>query len=139
MVQEEGVQLIRTSFRRRLATYRIQGQGEELNINGFMQNLKEKTVNLLQANIRKYINIKIGMELFGRFLLQRKETTEIKSFNSRFRAVNDNTDLEELFDQYREILEKKATEFEQKESGRYFLIRQIILGFKLFIILFLYI
>ena len=97
-----------------------------------MQNIKEKTVNLLQANIRKYSNVKIGMELFGRFLLQTKETTEIKSFNSRFRVVNANSDLEEMFNLYLEILEKKATEFEEKESGKYFLIGNLILGLKLF-------
>ena len=91
-----------------------------MNINGFMEKIKKKNINLLQANIRKYINVKIGMELFGRFCLQTQETTEIKSFNSRFQMVSGDTGLEELFTQFREILGKKATEFEEKESGGYY-------------------
>ena len=119
MVQEEGVQLVKTSFRSRLATYRLEGTEDPTNVKRFLTHLQAKVIRLVGKNVEKHVNLKIGMELFGRFLLQSNEEMEIKSFNSRFQMVSGDTDLEELFAQFRDILDKKATEFAEKESGVY--------------------
>ena len=121
MEQEEGVQLVKTSFRSRLATYRLEGTEDPTNVKRFLGHLKAKIIRLVGSHLEKQTNIKIGMELFGRFLLRTKEQLEIKSFNTKHALVSEDTDLEELFNQFREILDKKATEFEEKESGRYWL------------------
>ena len=119
MVQEEGIQLVKTSFRNRLATYRLEGTEDPTNVKRFLTHLQAKVIRLVGRNVEKHVNLKIGMELFGRFLLQSNEEMEIKSFNSRFQMVSGDTDLEELFAQFRDILDKKATEFAEKESGVY--------------------
>ena len=119
VVQEEGIQLVKTSFRNRLATYRLEGTEDPTNVKRFLTHLQARVIRLVGKNVEKHMNLKIGMELFGRFLLQSNEEMEIKSFNSRFQMVSGDTDLEELFVQFRDILDKKASEFEEKESGVY--------------------
>ncbi|XP_060516284.1 uncharacterized protein LOC132695810 [Cylas formicarius] len=57
------------------------------------------------------------MELFGNFLLQTKEQEELKSFNTNYRLVSGNTDLEELYIQFLDILATKASEFQERDSG----------------------
>ena len=69
--------------------------------------------------LKKYDTIKVGIELFGRFLLQTKEVAEIKSFNTKFRLVSGGTDLEELYCQWVDIIIKKATQFAESDSGMY--------------------
>lgn len=84
----------------------------------FLANLKPKFVKLVGQNLQRFENLKVGMELFGRFLLQAKETDEVKSFNTKHNLVSDGTDLEELFEQLAAILDRKVSEFEEKESGK---------------------
>ena len=120
-MQEEGVKLVKTSFRNRLATYRLEGTEDPTNVKRFVDHLKDKVIRLVGTNVLTHRNLKIGMELFGRFLLQANEEMEIKSFNSKFRMVSEDTDLEELFVQFRDILDKKAMEFEENKSGTYIL------------------
>ncbi|XP_030762209.1 uncharacterized protein LOC115887026 [Sitophilus oryzae] len=57
------------------------------------------------------------MELFGRFLLQTKEVEETKSFGCRFRGASQDTDLEEMFEQFTTIIKRRFQEFNEKDSG----------------------
>lgn len=122
MEQEEGVILINTSFKTRIATYRLSSKQNPTSPKEFLGHLQEKFIRLVGDNIKRFINIKVGVDLFGRFLLQAKEVEEVKSFNTKFRLVSDGADLEELFQQFTTILEKKCSEFQERDSGKYYLI-----------------
>ncbi len=118
--QEEDVSLVRTTFRNRIATYRLSSKQDSTSVKHFLGNFKVKFVKLVGDMVNKFSHIKVGVELFGRFLLQAKEQEEVKSFNVKFRLVSDGADLEELFQQFSVILDKKSTEFQEKESGMYY-------------------
>nr|WP_253308881.1 hypothetical protein [Rickettsia endosymbiont of Ceutorhynchus assimilis] len=120
MEQEEDVSLVRTTFRNRIATYRLSSKQDSTSVKHFLGNFKVKFVKLVGDMVNKFSHIKVGVELFGRFLLQAKEQEEVKSFNVKFRLVSDGADLEELFQQFSVILDKKSTEFQEKESGMYY-------------------
>ncbi|CAG9769955.1 unnamed protein product [Ceutorhynchus assimilis] len=115
--QEEGVELIKTSFKCRIATYRLPSKQDPTSVKEFLQHLQKKFIQLVGDMLNKFNHIKVGMELFGRFLLQTKEIEEVKSFNTKFTLVNEGADLEELFQQFSNILAKKCVEFQEKESG----------------------
>ena len=118
--QGEGIQLARTSFQCRIATYRLIESEDPTNVKRFMDHLKEKFIKLMGDNIIYHQNVKVGVELFGRFLLQTSKAMEVKAFNIKFKTANENTDMEELYEQFVSIIDQKATEFAQKESGKNF-------------------
>ncbi|XP_060530461.1 uncharacterized protein LOC132704468 [Cylas formicarius] len=117
VVQEPGVEMIQTSFRNRIVTYRLASTVNPTDVKGFLDHLRSKILTLVESNVRRYGNVKVGMELFGNFLLQTKEQEEVKSFNTKYRLVSGNTDLEELYVQFVDILATKASEFQERDSG----------------------
>ncbi|XP_060520636.1 early growth response protein 1-like isoform X2 [Cylas formicarius] len=117
VVQEPGVEMIQTSFRNRIVTYRLASTINPTDVKGFLDHLRSKILTLVESNVRRYGNVKVGMELFGNFLLQTKEQEEVKSFNTKYRLVSGNTDLEELYVQFVDILATKASEFQERDSG----------------------
>ena len=119
VMQEEGVYLVNTSYKNRIATYRLLSKKDPISVNDFLANLREKIIALVRCQIERFGNVKVGMELFGRFLLQTKEVEETKSFGSRFRGASQGTDLEELFDQFTTIIKRRFQEFNEKDSGKY--------------------
>ncbi|XP_060523798.1 uncharacterized protein LOC132700466 [Cylas formicarius] len=69
---------------------------------------------LVESNVRRF---EVGMELFGNFLLQTREQVEVNSFNTKYRVVSGNSNLDKLYVQFREILAVKAFEFQKRDSG----------------------
>ena len=70
---EEEIQVIHTSYRNRLATYRLNGRQDPTNVGRFLNALKENFLRLVGDFVKKkYDTIKVGIKLFGRFLLQAK-------------------------------------------------------------------
>jgi len=117
---EDGVELVKTSFRNRISTFRLSSNQHPTSPKDFVNNLKPKVIRLVEDHLRKFDHLKVGVELFGRFLLPSEEREEVKSFNVRFRLVNANTDLEELVNQFNAILGAKFADFSEKDSGKFF-------------------
>ncbi|XP_030754360.1 uncharacterized protein LOC115881121 [Sitophilus oryzae] len=69
VMQEEGVYLVKTSYKNRIATYRFLSKKDPISVNDFLANLREKIIALVRCQIERFGNVKVGMELFGRFLL----------------------------------------------------------------------
>ncbi|CAG9769728.1 unnamed protein product [Ceutorhynchus assimilis] len=114
---EEGVELVKTSFKNRIATYRLASTQDPTSVKDFLRHLEKKFIKLIEKNVQKFGHIKVGVELFGRFLLQAKDVEEVKSFNSKFQLVGIGLDLKKLFKQFSDITDKKCSEFQEKESG----------------------
>nr|UPO70845.1 hypothetical protein [Zygogramma bicolorata] len=57
------------------------------------------------------------MEAFGSYIIQTQEVMDIKSFNSKNRIADLSTDLNELFDAFRDSIIAQASEFEGRDSG----------------------
>ena len=117
---EDGVELVKTSFRNRISTFRLSSTQNPTSPKDFVNALKPNVIKLVGDHLRKFDHLKVGVELFGRFLLPSEEREEVKSFTVRFRLVNENTDLEELVDQFNAILGAKFADFSEKDSGKFF-------------------
>ena len=118
---EDGVELVKTSFRNRISTFRLSSTQNPTSPKDFVHSLKPKVIRLLEEHRQKFDHMKAGVELFGRFALPTQEREEVKSFNVRFRPVNANSDLEELVDQFNAILDAKFADFSEKDSGKFFI------------------
>ena len=115
--EDEGVQLVRTSFRNRISTFRLSAKQDPTNPKRFVNNLKPKVVRLVEDHQHKFDFLKVGVELFGRFVLPTKETEEVKSFIAKYRMVSAGSDLGEMIDQVGDILDAKVSEFKERDSG----------------------
>jgi hypothetical protein len=116
----DGVELVKTSFRNRISTFRLSSMQNPTSPKDFVNSLKPKVIRLVEDHLQKFDHLKVGVELFGRFLLPTEEREEVKSFNVSFRLVNANSDLEEMVDQFNAILEAKYSDFSEKDSGKFF-------------------
>lgn len=118
----EGVELMRTAFKNRIASYRVRhGDVSDLSsasIEHFFLAIKEKVLRLIRSIINEHKSIKVYFELFGWYVIPTKEEEDgdirqdIKSFNSEYTVVTISTDLDELYTKFCDILKKKSEEFE---------------------------
>jgi hypothetical protein len=114
---EPNVKLVRTGFKGRIATYRLSTDLHHTKPELFLAELESKIITILHDALLKHSSIKVNLELFGQYLLASKNVKEMKSFNSRYQVISKNTDLSKLFENYKKVLTKKASDFEEKESG----------------------
>lgn len=120
---DDGIEMVQTAFKNRIATYRIKHEDaadlSSTSIESFFLQIKEKTLRLIQTILDEHISLKIYFELFGWYIIPTKEgeegndiRQEIKSFNSEYKIVTISTDLEELYTYFCDILKKKSEDFE---------------------------
>lgn len=130
---EKGVYLLQQAFRNRIASYQIKLEEDDdvdddkeegkryKGVLEFLDNLKPRVINLIQYHLNIHGNLKINVELFGNYVLQSEELEEIKSFNTKSMRVTLNDDLCKLYDDFVKSLEKKTSDFAEKDSGMYFI------------------
>lgn len=112
---EDGVYLIKSSFKQRVASYKIVGP-ENADIPVFLEQVKTKSCSLIRSVLQKFSSIKVQFELFGQYL-NFKEKSELKSFNTKYVIVTEDTDIESVFEQLSAIIKTKSEEFQEKDSG----------------------
>ncbi|XP_074026512.1 uncharacterized protein [Leptinotarsa decemlineata] len=113
----DGVQIIKSAFKRRIATYRVQSSIVSTDYMLFFNEIRQKVIELLESAIRVHKIIKVNMEVFGSYILQTQDLKETKSFNSQNRTVDQSTDLNSLFDGFRNGIIAQTTEFQERDSG----------------------
>lgn len=113
----DGIQIVKTAFKNRLTTYRIFSKKYPTDVELYLNDLKPKFVSLLKNSLLNHTNVKVNMELYGAYLLPSDESQDIKSFNSRYSIVSMQTDLDELFNVFQQVLVSKSCRFREKNSG----------------------
>lgn len=114
----EGVELIQSAFKQRIASYKIRGDNEK-NVDEFFQKNRRKIIKLLTTCLEQFPSVKIYFELFAEYVLLVKELLDIKSFNTKNVIVTSASNLDAVLDDFVAIIKMKMSEFNQKESGRY--------------------
>lgn len=113
----EGIKLIQSAFKSRLASYRLTPSQSFIDVESFMTNLKEKILQLVEQQCKRYRSVKLNCELFGLFYLDSKEVSDIKSFNTKNQVITVGTDLYEIFDVLTGNFNQKVSEFQERDSG----------------------
>lgn len=123
IIGDDGVQIIKSAFRGRIATYRIVvPDGEELySTRLFFINLKHKVKSLLDLSLKKHVSLKVNFEFFAMFLMVKSDNQEMKSFTTKNIPVHFNYSFDNLFFKLENDLLKKMEEFQEKDSGWTFL------------------
>lgn len=113
----DGVVALQSAFKSRIVSYKVTSENVHINVIEFLNEIKEKIMSLLERQISKFNSVKVNFELFGYFILETKDLEDIKSFNTANEVVTFGTDLNQLYDQFSTILDEKASEFQERESG----------------------
>lgn len=114
---DSDIKQVQTAFKNRIVTYHISSNKHLTNVKLFLQDLRNKVIILLRDQLKVNEPLRVNMELYGKYLLGSADKQEIKSFNSRYSALNRNTNMEDFFNDFRGVLLKKASEFTEMGSG----------------------
>lgn len=115
---EDGVEIINSAFKRRIISYKVSSRRFHISIKNFQEEIKTKTLRLIQCELTKHISVKVSFELFSLYFSPVTTTEEIKSQNTRFQVVSQTSNLEELYENLFEIIDGKADEFAERDSGK---------------------
>ncbi|XP_074041969.1 uncharacterized protein [Leptinotarsa decemlineata] len=113
----DGVKIIRTAFKCRIVSYRVDSQNHHIDYPTFFNELKQKVFKLLEEVLVIHKSVKVNMEVFGRYYLQTKENLEVKSFNSPNQVVDQSNDLNVIYNIFIDALTAQAMEFQHRDSG----------------------
>ncbi|XP_025829967.1 uncharacterized protein LOC112904359, partial [Agrilus planipennis] len=114
---EEGIGFLSSAFASRIASFRITSAKYLLSYNDFFTDVLDKCVRVIRNQIHLHDTLKINLEVFGRYVHETKHLVEIKSFNTNNKVVTRSIDLPNLLQNFFKILEAKASEFQERESG----------------------
>ncbi|KAB0801617.1 hypothetical protein PPYR_03803 [Photinus pyralis] len=114
---DDGVHVIRCAFKNRLISYRMSPTETHVNVSDFMNDIKAKIVKVINDQLKRHNPLKINFELFGAYYLDTKNITDIKSFQSKYQVITISDPIEDLFQSLSEIVDRKNSEFQQKDSG----------------------
>lgn len=109
-------ELIESGFRRRLTSYRVTNT-DSLSYELFQKKIKPQLIQLIQIEMQKHGSIRANFELFGMYMQQVQEISEIKSFNSKFVNILMGSDLSEIVDNLFDVIMRKSSEFQERDSG----------------------
>ncbi|KAB0797146.1 hypothetical protein PPYR_08140 [Photinus pyralis] len=115
LVIDDQIEIIRSSFEKKIMSFRISPVGKHNEVKSFMEDVKNKVLKVCNKQLQTYPSLKTNFELFGMYLLEEK--VEIKSFQTKYAITTLGTNLEEYVEQVVEILSRKESEFQGRDSG----------------------
>lgn len=121
MIEDKGVQIIKSAFKERIMSYRITTEKNILDVKQYFKELKDKILRILDNQLTKHTCIKINVELFGYYYNPTTNNHDVKSFNSPFKVVCKSTETKDLVEEFLMIIDNKADMFAEKDSGKIFL------------------
>lgn len=104
--EDPGVELLRTAFKCRLASYRLCSNNHHIVLAEFMGELKNKILTVITRDLSKFTSIKLNFEVFGYYYLESRDRHDIKSFNSKNVIITISGDLNEIYDDFTAIPSK---------------------------------
>ena len=114
-----GVQVMRTAFKNRILSYRINSDNEHIDYQIFFDDIKPKVMYLLSEMLRIQQSLKVNMVVVGRYLLPSQETYSDKSFNTTNTVITAASDLDDVYQTFVEAMKTQSTDFQEKDSGMY--------------------
>lgn len=88
-----------------------------VSVNDFMNEVRSIVLDLIENELKIHKLMKVNMELFGVYYLPSQDLREIKSFNTNNTIISHSTSLDGVFTNTMYILEGKASQFLERESG----------------------
>uniref|UniRef100_V5I8X1 Uncharacterized protein n=1 Tax=Anoplophora glabripennis TaxID=217634 RepID=V5I8X1_ANOGL len=116
--KSDGIQIINTAFKCRIISYRVYSESKHTDFNEFFSHVKPKIISLLEDVINVHKSIKVNMETFAKYILQTRDTCDIKSFNSSNRILDESVDLDDILQKFIDMMTSQTSEFEEKDSGK---------------------
>lgn len=113
----KNVYLIANAFRDRIASYKINSTNLTIAPELFLSEISEVTNQLIREYLHKHTTLKVNFELFVTYVLTKNDEKSMKSFNTKYVAVFQNSDIASLYRTFAETLVSKCSEFELSESG----------------------
>lgn len=113
----DGVEIVRSAFKHRIITYRVHSENEKLDYIMFFNEIRCKILNLLEEILLLHKTVKVNMETFASYILQTQEVSEIKSFNTCNKILDQGMDLNGVLDTFVEMMVTQTTEFQERDSG----------------------
>lgn len=114
----EGVLKVHSTFKNRIASYRIPATDHLIDYEEFLSSVKCKVQQVLQRHLHNFKAVKVNMEVFGLYYLASSDEYSVKSFNSRDEILTLATNIDTLYDHFQDALVTKAKEFNENKSGR---------------------
>lgn len=118
--QSNNIKLIKTAFKCRIQSFKIENLDKsEIIFQKFFQTTKNALKVLIEEHVKIYTTIKVNIELFGLYELKKLDVvdTDIKSFNTKYEIISKSTDINETLNTWFEVIEAKADEFNEQNSG----------------------
>ncbi|KAJ8917969.1 hypothetical protein NQ315_002664 [Exocentrus adspersus] len=116
-----GVQLTESAFMGRIVSYRISSDNHHTDFMEFFESIRERFVNLMMEVLHNHTTVKVNMELFGRYIIQKGESQDgvidVKSFNTANKIINSSVNVDETLNIFMDILINQASEFQERDSG----------------------
>lgn len=115
----ENIYIIATAFKNRIVTYKlnVNERNEFVTPEMFLRINQNNILKLLELSLKKHTCLKVNFELYAYFLLPKSMNQELKSFNTKFEIIYNNTNLHELYSKTIDSFQKKISEFEHRDSG----------------------
>lgn len=113
----EGVQLMQSAFKNRVATYRVSSDREHVDYTGFFEEIKSKVLTLISEILRVQHTLKVNMVVVGRYFLATQEVISEKSFNTCNEIITVASDLNDVYQSFVEAMKVQSTEFQERDSG----------------------
>ena len=122
-----NVELIKSAFKSRIATYRITANQENvMDIKTFLNNNKSTCIELIREKLDKSNSFKVNFEVFAYYVKPSSELTDVdenviktdlKSFNSKYKVITIGTDLQQVVEDFYQTMMRKTEEFQERDSG----------------------
>lgn len=113
----ENIDIIATAFKKRIISYKLNPSMEYLTPEEFLIDNQDKVIKLINDCLIKHNCVKLNFELFAYFILPKSDEQQLKSFNTKYEIVYNNTDLNELYLKTINTFNRKLSEFQHRESG----------------------
>jgi hypothetical protein len=114
----DGVKLVQSAFKNRICSYRVSSSATHNDFKLFFRDIKSDVLNVLEEMLNIHHTLKANIEVFASYYLETKETSDIKSFNTRFVVVDQGCDLSETYEEKVAAIITQITEFDEKDSGK---------------------
>lgn len=113
----EGVEMVQSAFKNRIATYRISATSNHVDLGSFMIELRGLVLDQLRSTLERFQPLKVHIELAGLYFLESRELTDVKTFLTKNEVITEGTDLDGYYQELTAILDQKTQEFAERESG----------------------
>jgi hypothetical protein len=111
-LNEDKIKVIASAFRSRIISYRLETDNHPVDIDGYMDEHRENVISLITKTLKQHFIIRINIELFGNYVLPEKDEKDTKSFNTRFQTIDSATDVHHIYQEFIDIIKKKASDFQ---------------------------